>query len=153
MRPMDDAMIATHLRNLDRRLARLDQILPSLATKEDLPSLATKEDLRSLATKEDLRSLATKGDLRSLATKEDLRLLATKEELRLLASKEELRSLATKEELRLGLAEQSAELRREIRDEGEQSRRYMDLLIEGQRGDIQLLAEHLSVVMSKMTDK
>jgi hypothetical protein len=103
MRPMDDAVIATHLENLDRRLTRVEQILPSLATKAEL--------------------------------------------------KEELSKLATKEELRLGLANQAAELRREIRAEGEQTRRYMDLLIEGQRGDIQLLDEHLSVVMSRLTDK
>jgi hypothetical protein len=147
---MDDAMIATHLENLDRRLARVEQILPSLATKEDLRSLATKEELRSLATKDELLSLATKEDLRLLATKEDLRLLATKEDLRLLATKEEV--LLTKEEFHLELANQSTDLRREIREEGERSRRHMDVLIEGQRGDIQLLAEHLSVVMSKLTD-
>jgi hypothetical protein len=29
----------------------------------------------------------------------------------------------------------------------------MDVLIEGQRGDIQLLAEHLSVVMSRLSDR
>ena len=141
---MDDAVIATHLENLDRRLSRVEHILPSLATKEDLRSLATKEDLQSLATKEELRFLATKEDLQSLATKEKLQALATKH-------REEL--LSTKQELRLETAAQSAELRREIRDEGERSRRHMDLLIEAQRGDIQLLAEHLSVVMSRLTDK
>ena len=135
---MDDVMIATHLENLDRRLTRVEQILPSLATKDDLLSLATKDDLLSLATKEELSSLATNDAL--LATNEAL--LATNDAL-----------LATRGELRLEIAAQSAELRREIRDEGERSRRYMDLLIEGQRGDIQLLAEHLSVVMSKLTDK
>ena len=33
---MDDAMIATHLENLDHRLARVEQILPTVATKEQL---------------------------------------------------------------------------------------------------------------------
>jgi ribosomal 50S subunit-associated protein YjgA (DUF615 family) len=46
MRPMDDLMIAEHLENLDRRLARVEQILPTLATKDDLKTLATKEELR-----------------------------------------------------------------------------------------------------------
>jgi hypothetical protein len=46
MRPIDDAVIQTHLENLDRRLARAEQILPTLATKEDLRSLATKDELR-----------------------------------------------------------------------------------------------------------
>ena len=43
---MDDTMIATHLENLDRRLATVEQILPTLATKDDLKVLATKEELR-----------------------------------------------------------------------------------------------------------
>ena len=34
------------LRNLDRRLTNVEQILPSLATKEDLQAFATKEDLK-----------------------------------------------------------------------------------------------------------
>jgi uncharacterized protein YceH (UPF0502 family) len=32
--------------NLDRRLSRIEQILPTLATREDLKPLATKEELR-----------------------------------------------------------------------------------------------------------
>ena len=34
------------LRNLDRRLTNVEQILPTLATKEDLQRFATKEDLK-----------------------------------------------------------------------------------------------------------
>jgi hypothetical protein len=118
MRTMDDVMTAIHLENLDRRLARVEQILPTLATKEDL-------------------HLTVADAVAPLATKEELAPLATKEELA-----EAIAPLATKEELR-----------REIRDEGERSRRHMDVLIEGQRGDIQLLAEHLSIVISKLTDR
>jgi len=50
MRPMDTAMIDAHLENIDRRLTNLEQILPTLATKEELrlaiEPLATKEELR-----------------------------------------------------------------------------------------------------------
>ena len=46
MRPIDEDMIATHLENLDRRLASVEQILPTLATKDDLKVLATKQELR-----------------------------------------------------------------------------------------------------------
>jgi hypothetical protein len=95
MRLMDDVMISTHLENLDRRLTAVEQILPTLATKEDLRTLATKEDLRTLATKEELRELAT-------------------------------------------------DLHDEIREEGERSRRHMDIVGEALRTDIQLLAEHLA---------
>jgi hypothetical protein len=40
------------------------------------------------------------------------------------------------------LTAQSAELRQEIRDGVEQSRRHMDIIAESLRSDIQLLAEH-----------
>jgi hypothetical protein len=113
MRPMDDAVIATHLENLDRRLTRVEQILPSLATKEDLRTLATKEDLRAA-----IAPLATKEELRAAVAP-----LATKEELRAAVA-----PLATKEELR---------------EEGERSRRYMTMLIEHQNSKIELLAEHV----------
>ena len=47
---MDDIVIETHLENLDQRLTRVEQILPTLPTKEDLRSevarLATKEEFR-----------------------------------------------------------------------------------------------------------
>ena len=43
---MEHDVIATHLENLDRRLATVEQILPTLATKDDLKVLATKEELR-----------------------------------------------------------------------------------------------------------
>ncbi len=69
---MDDTMLEQRLENLDHRLERAGQILPTLATKEDLETLATKKDLETLATKEDLETLATKEDLDSLATKEEL---------------------------------------------------------------------------------
>lgn len=36
------------VQNIDRRLTKVEQILPTLATKEDLKALATKEDLRTL---------------------------------------------------------------------------------------------------------
>jgi hypothetical protein len=48
------------LRNFDRRLANVEQILPSLATKEDLMSYPTRQDL-----KEELKAFATKQELRS----------------------------------------------------------------------------------------
>ena len=52
------------LKNLDRRLTNVEQILPTLATKEDLKAFATKEDLKAFATKDDLNAFATKEDLK-----------------------------------------------------------------------------------------
>ena len=94
---MDTDVIAKHLENLDRRLANVEQILPTLATKEELRVLATKEELAAA-----------------------------------------IAPLATKQELRA-----------EIREEGERSRRYMDVVAEALRSDIQLLAEHVASGMPK----
>jgi hypothetical protein len=51
--------------SIDRRLANVEQILPTLATKDELHTLATKADLRTLATKQELSTLATKEELRA----------------------------------------------------------------------------------------
>jgi len=69
---MNAETLAVHVRNIDRRLERVEQILPTLATKEDLKAFPTKEDLQAYATKEDLKAFATKEDLKAYATKEDL---------------------------------------------------------------------------------
>ena len=57
---------------IDRRLAGIEQILPTLATKADLERYATKADLERFATKADLERFATKADLERFATKADL---------------------------------------------------------------------------------
>ena len=61
------------LRNLDLRVGRIEQILPTLATKDDLRAFATKDDFKAFATKDDFKAFATKDDLKAFATKEDLR--------------------------------------------------------------------------------
>ena len=108
-------MIDEHLENIDHRLTKLEQFLPTLATKEELrvaiEALATREDLRlaiePLATKEDLEAYATKEDLKAYATKDDLL------------------------------------------EEGERSRRHMEILTESLRGDIHLIAEHVASALSR----
>lgn len=73
---MDLSDLKEDVKNLDRRLERVEQILPTLATKEDLRPLATRAEVHialgnaiaPLATKEELeaaiRPLATKAELR-----------------------------------------------------------------------------------------
>jgi hypothetical protein len=56
---MDQDVIATHLENLDRRLANVEQILPTLATKDELNTLATKAELAAA-----IAPLATKAEMR-----------------------------------------------------------------------------------------
>ena len=77
--------------NLDRRLDRIEQILPTLATKDDLTAYATKDDLKPFATKDDLKAFATKDDLRAYPTKGDL-----KNELKAFATKDDLAELGNR---------------------------------------------------------
>ena len=84
---MDNADVATHLENLDHRVDRIEQILPTLATKDDLQRaiepLATKADL--VATEEKLRrEIREEGersrlhmDIVAEDLKADIQLLAT----------------------------------------------------------------------------
>ena len=122
--------------NCERRLDRIEQILPTLATRDDLKvavaPLATREELRvavaPLATREELRAAVA-----PLATREELRAavapLATKEEM-----KEEIKLLATKEELRVALSESEQRMRV-----------HFDVVAESLRHQIQLLAEAVAV--------
>jgi hypothetical protein len=123
MRPMDATMIDEHLENIDRRLTTLEQILPTLATKDELKTLATKDELKILATKNELKALATKDQLKTLATKAELQAA--------------IAPLATKVELR---------------KEGERLRRHMTVLFEHQDSKIQLLAEHVLSLMPKQPE-
>jgi len=98
---MDQNVIATHLENLDRRLAKVEQILPTFATKEELAAT-----IAPLATKDELQAAIV--------------------------------PLATKDELR---------------EESENTRRHMTMLIEHQDGKIQLLAEHVLSLMPKQPER
>ena len=55
---MDDEVISGRGDNLDGRLSNIEQILPTLATKDDLKAFATKDDLKAFATKDDLNQMA-----------------------------------------------------------------------------------------------
>ena len=52
MSPVD---VLAMMKNLEQRTSAVEQILPTLATKEDLKALATKEDLKAFVTKEELK--------------------------------------------------------------------------------------------------
>lgn len=62
---IDDEMRA-EFKKIDDRLTRVEQFLPSVATKDDLKNFATKDDLKNFATKDDLKNFATKDDLKAL---------------------------------------------------------------------------------------
>ncbi len=81
---MDHDEMEQGLRNFDRRVDRIEQILPTLATKDDLKAaiepLATKAELRA-AIAEAVEPLATKTELRE--TKTELRTAITESEHRM----------------------------------------------------------------------
>jgi hypothetical protein len=134
------------VRNIDRRLDRAEQILPTLPPREELD-----EKVARLATKEELRAA-----IAPLATKEELRAaiapLATKEELRAaiapLATKEELRAaiapLATKRELQV----LGQRLDARITEESERSRRETRVIFESLKDDIRIVAEGVASVQT-----
>ena len=78
---MDVMELENLVRNIDLRLSRIEQILPTLATKDDLKGFPTQDDPKGFATKDDLKRFATKDDLKNFATKDDLKAFATKQEL------------------------------------------------------------------------
>ena len=51
------------LRSLDQRVGRIEQILPTLATKDEIRNLATRDEIRNLATRDELARYATKEDM------------------------------------------------------------------------------------------
>lgn len=69
MSPVD---VLTMVKKLEQRTTAMEQILPTLATKEDLKAFATKEDLKVFATKEDLKAFATKEELKAFSTRAEM---------------------------------------------------------------------------------
>jgi hypothetical protein len=66
---MDDLDLAAAVKNIDLRLHRVEQILPTLATKQDLEPLATKKELR-----EAVATLATRNELREAVERLETRI-------------------------------------------------------------------------------
>jgi len=121
---MSEEQVLERLGNLDRRVDRIEQFLPTLATRDEVGAAIDQATAR-LATKDELAEaiarLATKDELAEAVAR-----LATKDELA-----EAVARLATKDELR---------------EEGERSRRYMQMLFEDLRSEMRLWAESWSDV-------
>ena len=64
-----------------------------------------------------------------------------------------LPTLVTKSDMKQELRASEERLRAEIRAGDEETRRHMTMLIEHQDSKIQLIAEHLLVVMSKLDQR
>jgi hypothetical protein len=70
---MQEAQYAVEFKNINVRLDRIEQILPTLATKDDLKGMPTRDDLKGFLTQADVTWLATKDDLKAFATKVELK--------------------------------------------------------------------------------
>ena len=55
------------LERIDRRLTAIEQILPTLATKQDLERYATKQELQAVATRADALLEAARDEMRAVA--------------------------------------------------------------------------------------
>jgi hypothetical protein len=58
MRPMEFAMLEQHLKNIDLRLIRVEQILPTLANKDDLVELRRYMDVLTESLRGDIHLIA-----------------------------------------------------------------------------------------------
>jgi len=70
MSPVDVILM---MKNLDQRLSTVEQILPTLATKEDLKVLATKEDLKLYPTRTEMEEKFEEAKRFALVLYEDLK--------------------------------------------------------------------------------
>jgi alkylhydroperoxidase/carboxymuconolactone decarboxylase family protein YurZ len=140
---MDRPELEAVVKNLDRRVTGIEQILPTLATKEDLRAavapLATREEMRSAidtAIAKAVAPLATLDEMHNAintAIAKAVAPLATREEMHNAintAIAKAVAPLATREEMFQA-----------VREEGQQTRRHFDVVAESLRGDIRLVAE------------
>lgn len=124
---MDADRMEAAIENIDTRLARVEQILPTLATREEL-----REAIAPLATREQMRAAIQSAVASAVAP------LATREELHA-AIQAAIAPLATR-----------AEMYAAIKEEGERSRRHTDVLIEDVRDDNRLILEHLIALSARV---
>lgn len=147
---IDDALnnrldrIEQHVQNLDTRLTGVEQILPTLATKDDLKAFATKDDLKAFATKDDLKAFATKDDLKAFPTREEAKAFATKDDLRRaledVPTRRDPKGFVTKDDLQAFGEREGALMRQFVLEVVEKSaadtRHEMRLLFEAQNRKI-----------------
>jgi hypothetical protein len=124
-REMSDEALTGMVRKLDGRVARIEQFLPGLATREELQAA-----IAPLVTREELQAA-----IAPLATREELQAaiapLATREEVHA-AIAAAVAPLATRQEMSAA-----------IRAEGDRARQHATMLFEDLRDDNRLILEHL----------
>lgn len=113
---------------------------------QPLEEVVRNVDMRLRHVEQLFPTLATKAELRE-AIAEAVAPLATKAELHS-AIADAIAPLATKTELQ----EAKSELRKEIREEGDRTRRHFDVVAERIEGHIQLVAEGQVLLQERFDD-
>jgi hypothetical protein len=130
-----------------------DDVRISVHVASGTPSVSAMPEQQILAALGSVDSRLTRVEqfLPALATREELERsiapLATREEL-----ERAIAPLATREEMHATIAAAVAPLatREDVREEGEWSRRYTDVLIEDLRDDNRLILEHLVALSARV---
>ena len=108
---MDQLEIEGLIKDLNTRTKRIEQILPSLATREDLADL--RNDVKAGATKDDLKACATKDDLKAFPTRDEVQTM--------------------------------------LQEEGKRTRGHFDVVAEGLKESIKVIADGHRALDSRMT--
>ena len=136
---MAQRVLEQRVENLEHHVATVEQILPTLATKVDLAELrnATKADLAELRN-------ATKADLAELKAELTTTLRAEwRADLNAAIA-----PLATKAETKAGLATLEVALKADSKARAEETRRHFDVVAEGLRAEIRVLADGVAAAQA-----
>lgn len=87
--------LEARVQKLEVRIATVEQILPTLATKDDLKGMPTADDPKGFAMKVDLERFATKDDLKGMPTVDDPKGFAMKADLDRFATRDDLKGMPT----------------------------------------------------------
>ena len=104
--------VETHVRNIDLRLERVEQILPTLATKDDLRGVPTADEWKGVLTKDDAKAFLTKDDAKGMPTVDDPKGFVTTADLNAFGERE---SAAMRTFVLEVVEKSSADLRNEMR--------------------------------------
>ena len=149
---MNHAEIEQKLMDLDHRVDRIEQILPTLLTRDEfqvaMEKVATKEDLRGAA--DGLRTeMATKAALEALRT--EMATKAALEGLRTeMATKAALEALRTEMATKAELEALRSEMQVAFVNHSSEIRRHFDVVSESLRGDIRLIVEGHSYLLGRL---
>ena len=142
---MDTMSLEQLVRNIDHRLDRVEQFLPTLATREEMHA-AIREAVAPLATKDDMRALEQRVEQRITEEADHSRAFEQRVEQRITEEADQSRAFEQRVEQKVAdEADQSRafeqRVEQRITEEADQSRAQSRALFENLKDDVRLLAE------------